>query len=106
MAVKKAEPLTGPCLFAGPEQPPHLNRDSRRLRDSSRRADDGNALKRVGDLVKHVSVRNLILLSAFALMGVMAMNIYSAKDWRTASRESARIAPDPATTNEAVKKED
>jgi len=52
--------------------------------------------------VKHVSVRNLILLSAFALLGVMAMNIYSAKDWRTASRESAKIAPDPATTNEAV----
>ena len=28
----------------------------------------------------------------------------SGKDWRTASRESAGIAPDPALTQEAVKK--
>ena len=52
--------------------------------------------------MKHVSVKNLILSSAVALMGVIAINVHSAKDWRTASRESAGIAPDPATTNEAV----
>jgi hypothetical protein len=41
-------------------------------------------------------------MSAFLLAGLMLFNFYSVKDWRTASRESAGIAPDPATTNEAV----
>jgi len=35
-------------------------------------------------------------------MGVSVLSCSSGKDWRTASRESAGIAPDPATTPEAV----
>jgi uncharacterized protein DUF3750 len=52
--------------------------------------------------VKHIFIRKLILWSAVILVGVILLNIYSVKDWRTASRESAKIAPDPSTTNEAV----
>jgi hypothetical protein len=55
-----------------------------------------------GDFVKHLSVKYLILLSAVILIGLILLNIYTVKDWRTASRESAKIAPDPSTTNEAV----
>jgi hypothetical protein len=47
-------------------------------------------------------VRYLILLSAVILIGLILFNIYTSKDWRTASRESAGIAPDPSTTKEAV----
>ena len=35
-------------------------------------------------------------------MGVMLTNCSSGKDWRTASREPAGIAPDPAVTKEPV----
>ena len=52
--------------------------------------------------MKHLSVKYLILLSAVILIGLILLNIYTVKDWRTASRESAKIAPDPSTTNEAV----
>lgn len=41
-------------------------------------------------------------LPAFVLLGVVLLNCSSAKDWRTASRESAGIAPNPAVTKEAV----
>jgi hypothetical protein len=41
-------------------------------------------------------------LAIISLMGLMLLNCSGGKDWRTASRESAGIAPDPATTNEAV----
>ena len=92
---KKGRASNGLCLFAGPEQPPHLNRDSARRRGSSRRADIATLLNGKVIFVKHVPVRRLMLLSAVVLMGVMAMNVFSAKDWRTASSESARIAPDP-----------
>ena len=44
----------------------------------------------------------LKLLPAFFLMGLILSNCSSGKDWRTASRESAGIAPDPSVTNEAV----
>ena len=47
-------------------------------------------------------VKNLMLLSAVILTGLILLNSYTAKDWRTANRESAKIAPDPKTTNEAV----
>jgi hypothetical protein len=47
-------------------------------------------------------VRFLILLSAIVPIGLIFFNAYASKDWRTASRESAGIAPDPATTREAV----
>jgi hypothetical protein len=52
--------------------------------------------------VKHLLVKNVIILSAVILMGLILFNIFTVKDWRTASRESAKIAPDPLTTNEAV----
>ena len=55
-----------------------------------------------GDFLKYLSVRNLILLSAVVLVGSMVFKNYTVEDWRTASRESAKIAPDPSTTNEAV----
>jgi len=42
------------------------------------------------------------LLTAFVLMGLLLSISCTDKDWRTASRESAGIAPDPAITNEAV----
>ena len=44
----------------------------------------------------------LKLLLVFVLMGFILSNFSSGKDWRTASRESAGIAPDPSITNEAV----
>lgn len=42
------------------------------------------------------------LLTAFVLMGVILSSCFSDKDWRTASREPAGIAPDASVTNEAV----
>ncbi len=43
-------------------------------------------------------MRRILLLLAVALLGACS----SGQDWRTASRESAGIAPDPAETREAV----
>jgi hypothetical protein len=42
-----------------------------------------------------------LLLPFLVLMGLVLSNC-SGKDWRTASRESAGIAPDPEVTDEAV----
>ena len=42
------------------------------------------------------------MLPAVILAGLMMSNCSSSKDWRTASRESAGIAPDPMATNEAI----
>ncbi len=36
------------------------------------------------------------------LTGLILSNCSSGKDWRTASRKSAGIAPDPSVTNEAI----
>ena len=47
-------------------------------------------------------MRYLIPLAAVILIGLILFNAHASKDWRTASRESAGIAPDPATTREAV----
>ena len=47
-------------------------------------------------------MKHLKLLPAFVLMGLILSNCSSGKDWRSASRESAGIAPDPSVTNEAV----
>lgn len=47
-------------------------------------------------LLKTAKIVLLILLAGLSLAGC------SDKDWRTASRESAGIAPDPAVTHEAV----
>lgn len=43
-------------------------------------------------------MRRILLLLVAALLGACS----SGQDWRTASRESAGIAPDPAETREAV----
>lgn len=45
------------------------------------------------------SVRQLL---AFVLMGLILSGCSSDKDWRTASRESAGIAPDPSVTKEGI----
>ena len=42
------------------------------------------------------------LLSVVILFGLLTNGCNSGKDWRTASRESAGIAPDPVLTEEAV----
>ena len=44
----------------------------------------------------------LRLLTVLFFVGVVLANCSSGKDWRTASRESAGIAPRPADTKEAV----
>lgn len=41
-------------------------------------------------------------LIVIALVGLLLLSCNSGKDWRTASRESAGIAPDPAQTSEAI----
>jgi hypothetical protein len=51
---------------------------------------------------EHCVVRYLIPLAAVILIGLILFKAHASKDWRTASRESAGIAPDPATTTEAV----
>jgi hypothetical protein len=45
---------------------------------------------------------NGIVVAAIALTGLIWLDRYTARDWRTASRESAQIAPDPSSTQEAV----
>lgn len=45
--------------------------------------------------------KTLKLVPLFVLLGVLLANC-SNKDWRTASREPAGLAPDPAVTEEAV----
>ncbi len=44
----------------------------------------------------------LLKLLTFILIGLILSNCSSDKSWRTASRESAGIAPDPSFTNEAI----
>ena len=52
--------------------------------------------------MKHLFRKSLKLFPAFFLMGFLLSNCSSGKDWRTASRESAGIAPNPSVTKEAV----
>ena len=47
-------------------------------------------------------MKTLKVLPAFALIGLILSTCSSGKDWRTASRQSAGIAPDPSVTKEAV----
>ena len=54
------------------------------------------------DFVKHIFLKTLKLLPIFVLMGLVLSSSCTGKDWRTASREPAGIAPDPSITNEAV----
>ncbi len=48
------------------------------------------------------SFKSLKFLAVIILCGVLSMSCLSNNDWRTASRESAGIAPDPSITEEAV----
>ena len=50
----------------------------------------------------HLQMNTLKSQSIVVLVGLILLGCSSNKDWRTASRESAGIAPDPAVTNEAV----
>ena len=47
-------------------------------------------------------MKTLKLLPVFALSGLILSSCYSGKDWHTASREAAGLAPVPSVTNEAV----
>lgn len=47
-------------------------------------------------------VKNLKLILALIFIGLISSSCSSDKDWRTASRESAGIAPEPSAMNEAV----
>ena len=42
------------------------------------------------------------ILLVLVLQGLVLAGCSDDKDWRTASRDSAGIAPDPVSTNEAV----
>ena len=46
--------------------------------------------------------KTLTFLPLVLLLGALLVNCGGNKDWRTASRESAGIAPDPTVTEEAV----
>ena len=54
------------------------------------------------DSVPLRTMKPLTRLLAFILMGLLIAGCSSEKSWRTASRESAGIAPDPSATQEAV----
>ncbi len=50
----------------------------------------------------HPFAKTLMRSSAFVITALIVANGHTAKDWRTASRESANLAPDPSITKEAV----
>jgi len=52
--------------------------------------------------MKRILIKTFKVLSACIVMGLLVSSCSSGKDWRTASRKSAGIAPDPSITNEAV----
>jgi hypothetical protein len=52
--------------------------------------------------MKRKMIRTIKIFPLFLLAGLVLVNCSANKDWRTASRESAGIAPDPAVTEEAV----
>jgi hypothetical protein len=47
-------------------------------------------------------IKTLTFLPVMLMIGLLLANCSSNKDWRTASRASAGLAPDPATTEEAI----
>ncbi len=53
-------------------------------------------------VMNRTSIKNVTLLLIFLLHGLNLAGCSSDRDWRTASRESAGVAPDPAVTKEAV----
>jgi len=52
--------------------------------------------------MNRILIKTVKILLVLALQGLILAGCSSDKDWRTANRESAGIAPDPASTNEAV----
>jgi len=52
--------------------------------------------------MNRILLKTLKFLLALVLQGLILAGCSPDRDWRTASRESAGIAPDPASTNEAV----
>lgn len=52
--------------------------------------------------MKRFFLKTLKLLPVIILMGLILTNCSASKDWRTASRESAGLAPQPTVTEEAV----
>jgi len=52
--------------------------------------------------MNHIDMKPGLLLLLIVLMGLALANCSPEKDWRTASREPAGIAPDPGVTEEAV----
>ena len=53
-------------------------------------------------MVVHRLMKTLKRMLTIFLMGLMLTSCSSDKSWRTASRESAGLAPDPSATHEAV----
>ena len=47
-------------------------------------------------------IKTVKLLLVLVLQGLILSGCSGDKDWRTASRESAGIVPDPTSTNEAI----
>jgi len=47
-------------------------------------------------------MKALKLMPAVILLGLILLHCSPNNGWRTASRESSKIAPDPASTNEAI----
>ncbi|MFC1826872.1 DUF3750 domain-containing protein [Thermodesulfobacteriota bacterium] len=52
--------------------------------------------------MNHTLVKTVKHLLILVLSGLILAGCSNDKDWRTANRESAGIAPDPASTNEAI----
>ena len=48
------------------------------------------------------TIKVLIILPLFLLALLIALNLMDGNEWRTASRESSGIAPDPSITQEAI----
>ncbi len=63
---------------------------------------NGAYLELNGDFMKRLKTKTLLLLPLCVLLGLLLWSCSSGKDWRTASREPAGIAPDPSVTSEAV----
>jgi hypothetical protein len=60
------------------------------------------AIEFPGILGKYSAMDGFKLFIVVALIGIAVVSWNTRGDWRTASRESAGIAPDPASTSEAV----
>ena len=52
--------------------------------------------------MNRILLKTVKFLLALVLLGLILAGCSTDRDWRTASRESAGIAPDPASTTEAV----